>query len=85
MVETDGKQLEEMLAVCKALGAEVRYSPEGRYFTAMVWNGWGEPEKEQAALAIQKKFSVGLVSSPEWCAIALTLSAHWSMRSDYMK
>lgn len=55
MVETDGKQLEEMLAVCKALGAEVRYSPEGRYFTAMVWNGWGEPEKEQAALAIQKK------------------------------
>lgn len=55
MVETEGKQLEEMLAVCRALGAEVRYSPEKRYFTATVWNGWGSPEKEQAALAIQKK------------------------------
>lgn len=41
MIDTDGKPLEEMLAVCKTLGAEVRYSPEGRYFTATVWNGLG--------------------------------------------
>lgn len=54
MVDIDGNPLEEMIAVCKTLGAEVRYSPEGRYFTATVWDGWGPPEKEQAALAIQK-------------------------------
>lgn len=54
-VKTEEGQLEKMLADCKALGAEIRYSPESRYFTAMVWNDWGLPCNEQAALAIQRE------------------------------
>lgn len=34
---TKTEQLEEMLAVCRDLGAEVEYHPEYGHFTAMVW------------------------------------------------
>lgn len=54
-VKTEEGQLEKVLAACKALGAEIRYSRESRYFTAMVWNDWGLPCNEQAALAIQRE------------------------------
>ena len=37
---TKTEQLEEMLAVCRNLGAEVEYHPEYSHFTAMVWEGW---------------------------------------------
>lgn len=30
------KQLKAMLGICQRLGAETRYHPEHRYFTAMV-------------------------------------------------
>ena len=35
---TKAEQLEEMLAVCRNLGAEVEYHPEYGHFTAMVWD-----------------------------------------------
>ena len=54
-VKTEEGQLEKGLAVCRALDAEIRYSQQGRYFTAMVWNDWGLPCREQAALAIQRE------------------------------
>lgn len=47
--------LEEVLAACEGLGAELRYHPAERYFTAMVWSRWGQPDDERAALAIQRK------------------------------
>ena len=46
-VKTEEGQLEKVLAVCRALDAEIRYSQQGRYFTAMVWNDWGLPCREQ--------------------------------------
>ena len=55
MVKTEEGQLEKVLAACKALGAEIRHCPENRYFTAMVWNDWSLPCREQAALAIQRE------------------------------
>lgn len=54
-VKTEEDQLEKVLAVCQALDAEFRYSRKGRYFTAMVWNDWGLPCREQEALAIQRE------------------------------
>lgn len=54
-VKMEEGQLEKVLAACKVLDAEIRYSQEDRYFTAMVWNGWGLPCGEQAALAIQRE------------------------------
>lgn len=34
------ESLEAVLQLCGNLGAEIRYHPEYRYFTAMVWTGW---------------------------------------------
>lgn len=39
MDEQKIKQLKAMLGICQGLGAETRYHPEHRYFTAMVWTG----------------------------------------------
>lgn len=50
---TKAEQLEEMLAVCRNLGAEVEYHPEYSHFTAMVWEGWAQPYNEEKALSIQ--------------------------------
>ena len=52
---TKTEQLEEMLAICRSLGAEVEYHPEYSHFTAMVWEGWSLPHDEGAALAIQNQ------------------------------
>ena len=52
-VKEQQEQLEEMLAVCSDLGAEVEYHPEYGHFTAMVWEGWALPHDEGKALSIQ--------------------------------
>ena len=50
---TKTEQLEEMLAVCRNLGAEVEYDPEYSHFTAIVWEGWTLPYDEEKAISIQ--------------------------------
>ena len=47
--------LREILEVCRNLGAETRYYPERRAFTAMVWTGWDTPCGIGEALAIQQE------------------------------
>ena len=47
MDEQKTKQLKAMLGICQRLGAETRYHPEHRYFTAMVWTGWDNPNELQ--------------------------------------
>ena len=49
------KSLEAVLQLCGNLGAEIRYHPEYRYFTAMVWTGWDTPCGMGEALAIQQE------------------------------
>lgn len=48
-------QLEAVCAACRELGAEVRYHPDDRYFTAMVWEGWQWPYNEETARTIQQQ------------------------------
>ena len=55
MDEQKTKQLKAMLGICQRLGAETRYHPEHRYFTAMVWTGWDTPCGMGEALAVQQK------------------------------
>lgn len=55
MDEQKRKQLKAMLGICQGLGAETRYHPEHRYFTAMVWTGWDTPCGMGEALAVQQK------------------------------
>ena len=55
MDEQKTKQLKAMLGICQGLGAETRYHPEHRYFTAMVWTGWDTPCGMGEALAIQQE------------------------------
>lgn len=55
MDEQKTKQLKAMLGICQGLGAETRYHPEHRYFTAMVWTGWDTPCGMGEALAVQQK------------------------------
>ena len=55
MDEQKRKQLKAMLGICQRLGAETRYHPEHRYFTAMVWTGWDTPCGMGEALAVQQK------------------------------
>lgn len=55
MTESEKSPLAEVFTACVGLGAELRYHPAERYFTAMVWNGWGQLGSEQEALAIQRK------------------------------
>jgi len=52
---TKTEQLEEMLAVCRNLGAEVEYRPEYGHFTAMVWEDWDPPFTQEQALSIQEQ------------------------------
>lgn len=49
------ESLEVVLQLCGNLGAEIRYHPEYRYFTAMVWTGWDTPCGMGEALAIQQE------------------------------
>lgn len=49
------ESLEAILQLCGNLGAEIRYHPEHRYFTAMVWTGWDTPCGMGEALAIQQE------------------------------
>ena len=55
MDEQKTEQLKTMLEICQEFGAETRYHPEHRYFTAMVWTGWDTPCGMGAALAVQQK------------------------------
>ena len=74
MDEQKTKQLKAMLGICQGLGAETRYHPELRYFTAMVWTEWERP------LLSNRKFKEQPLSTRPSCAIASTHSAHWSIR-----
>lgn len=47
--------LRELLELCRNLGAETRYYPERRAFTAMVWTGWDTPCGIGEALAVQQE------------------------------
>ena len=55
MDEQKTEQLKTMLGIWQELGAETRYYPEHRYFTAMVWTGWDTPCGMGEALAIQQE------------------------------
>lgn len=55
MAEEKQRQMEAMLAVCRGLGTDVRHRPEYGCFTAMVWDGWGDPYYEGPALEIQQQ------------------------------
>ena len=55
MDEQGTAPLREILEVCRNLGAEIRYYPERRAFTAMVWTGWDTPRGIGEALAVQQE------------------------------
>lgn len=55
MTDCKERQLDEVCAVCRELGAEVRHSPDCHYFTATVWDGWVWPYDEGPALAVQQE------------------------------
>ena len=80
MDEQKRKQLKAMLGICQGLGAETRYHPEHRYFTAMVWTGWDTPCEWERPLLSNRKFKEQPLSTRPSCAIASTHSAHWSIR-----
>lgn len=56
--------LEMLAALCRELGAEVRYHPEQSYFTAMLWDGWGRPCSEGAALEVQQQIKIQTAQYP---------------------
>lgn len=82
MDEQKTEQLKTMLGICQELGAETRYYPEHRYFTAMVWTGWDTPCGMGEALPSNRKFKEQPLSTRPSCATASTHSAHWSTRSE---
>ena len=47
--------LAELSEVCRTLGAEVRYHPEQRYLTAMVWAESVQISNEGAAHMVQQQ------------------------------
>lgn len=55
MDEQGTASLRELLEVCRDLGAETRYYPERRAFTAMVWTGWDTSCGIGKALAVQQE------------------------------
>lgn len=70
MPEEKGQPLDEVYAICLALGAEVRRDPGSSYFTAMVWDGWGWPYDEGRALAVQQEIQRKTAQYPGlvcWC------------------
>lgn len=70
MPEEKEEPLEAVCAACRELGAEVRWPPGSRYFTAMVWDGWGWPYDEGPALAIQQEIKRMTAQYPGlvcWC------------------
>lgn len=48
-------QLLAMLDECRKLEAEVRFHPQHRCFTVMVWSGWDYPDPYHLAEAVQMK------------------------------
>ena len=57
-------QLEEMLSLCRALGADVRYRPEQEHFTAMCWEGWDTFFQEEKAQLLQQKMKERIAQYP---------------------
>ena len=62
-----------MLGICQGLGAETRYHPEHRYFTAMVWTGWDTPCGMGEALAVQQKIQRTAAQYPAVVCYASTV------------
>ena len=48
---TGSQPLQELLELCRTLGADVRYEPEYAYLTALAW----EDDGEQHARSIQRQ------------------------------
>ncbi|MBQ9719120.1 MAG: hypothetical protein IJV64_00325 [Oscillospiraceae bacterium] len=48
------EQLARMLALCRGLDADVRYSSADGHINVQVWEGWGDPVRAELARAIQK-------------------------------
>ena len=59
------RQLEQLCAACRALGAEVRYRPEHGCFTAMIWDGWAWPHDEGLAQAVQQQIQRQTAQYPD--------------------
>lgn len=65
MCDRKEQHLEALCAVCRELGAEVRYRPEYHSFTAMVWDGWDWPRNEAPALAVQQQIQRHAAQYPD--------------------
>ena len=65
MSEQKLNHLKALCAVCRELGAEVRCHPEHRYFTAMIWDGWGQPCDESPAIAVQQQIREKTAQYPD--------------------
>ena len=76
MDEQKRKQLKAMLGICQGLGAETRYHPEHRYFTAMVWTGWDTPCGMGEALAVQQEIQRNGCSVSDCCVLLLRPIQH---------
>lgn len=49
------RQLQEILDICKTLGADVRYDPEYGHLTALAWESEGEQRAHFIQQQIQKQ------------------------------
>ena len=75
-------QLEKLLSYCRQLDfLKIRYDQKNRYFTAIAWcpDRVFPPRKKQRQQS-KSRYKWNPLISPDWCATASTLSAHWSMR-----
>jgi len=48
------EQLARMLAVCRGLHADVRYSAAGGHINVQVWEGWDDPARAELARTVQQ-------------------------------
>lgn len=53
--------LQELAAICRGMGADVRYCPEHRYLTALAW----EEEGERQARSLQQEIQRWTAAHPE--------------------
>lgn len=47
--------LQELTDICRVMGADVRYCPEHRYLTALVWENEGERQARFIQQEIQRQ------------------------------
>ena len=49
------RELMALMSQCMELDAEVKYCPQYRCFTVMVWRGWDAPDPQSHAKELQMK------------------------------